>query len=103
MATEPGSGALARTMPLWHVARRSKPTLMCRRSSGVERALGKGEVECSIHSGGTINFFSDTWSVRPFAPALSQREGELAVRSLSPFFRGRGTLRRAVFIAATFI
>ena len=26
----------------------------CRRSSGVERALGKGEVECSIHSGGTI-------------------------------------------------
>ena len=26
---------------------------VCRRSSGVERALGKGEVECSIHSGGT--------------------------------------------------
>ncbi len=25
-----------------------------RRSSVVERALGKGEVECSIHSGGTI-------------------------------------------------
>ena len=27
----------------------------CRRSSVVERALGKGEAECSIHSGGTIN------------------------------------------------
>ena len=27
-----------------------------RRSSVVERTLGKGEVECSIHSGGTISF-----------------------------------------------
>ena len=37
--------------------RRAKQQLFrhfSRRSSGVERALGKGEVECSIHSGGTI-------------------------------------------------
>gem|GEM_PF-2616852 len=28
---------------------------MCRRSSGVERTLGKGEVDSSILSGGTIS------------------------------------------------
>ncbi len=27
----------------------------CCRSSGVEHSLGKGEVECSNHSGSTIN------------------------------------------------
>ena len=29
----------------------------CCRSSGVEHSLGKGEVECSNHSGSTIPFF----------------------------------------------
>ena len=29
------------------------PAVICRRSSVVERALGKGEVGCSIHPGGT--------------------------------------------------
>ena len=29
---------------------------ICRRSSGVERAIGNGEVDSSILSGGTINF-----------------------------------------------
>ena len=31
------------------------PCRSCRRSSGVEHTLGKGGVECSIHSGGTIS------------------------------------------------
>ena len=34
-------------------------SIKCRRSSGVERTLGKGEVDSSILSGGTI-FFSPT-------------------------------------------
>jgi hypothetical protein len=29
---------------------------LCRRSSGVERAIGNGEVDSSILSGGTISF-----------------------------------------------
>ena len=38
--------------PLWHKA--GTDSTVSRRSSGVEHALGKGGVECSIHSGGTI-------------------------------------------------
>ena len=36
----------------------SAPSTPGRHSSGVERTLGKGEVESSILSGGTISFFS---------------------------------------------
>ena len=44
------TGLLAGQRWLWHIP---LPQGYRRRSSGVERALGKGEVECSIHSGGT--------------------------------------------------
>ena len=50
--------------------RRAKQQLFrhfSRRSSGVERALGKGEVECSIHSGGTSQLHtSNTFKIRTF-------------------------------------
>ena len=56
-APDRGHGCQTGPMPvapiasLWHGARR----IPCRRSSGVEHALGKGGVEGSIPSGGTIN------------------------------------------------
>ena len=42
---------------VWHVPPAFAPRCdtMCRRSSGVERTLGKGEVDSSILSGGTIS------------------------------------------------
>ena len=36
------------------MSRKASTKTSGRRSSVVERTLGKGEVECSIHSGGTI-------------------------------------------------
>ena len=45
------SRTLAFPNSLWHVPRAFN---MCRRSSGVERTLGKGEADSSILSGGTI-------------------------------------------------
>ena len=51
-------GTLARKQTLWHCARLHAQDLMpgriCRRSSGVERAIGNGEADSSILSGGTI-------------------------------------------------
>ena len=51
-------GTLARKQTLWHCARLHVQNLMpgrrCRRSSGVERAIGNGEADSSILSGGTI-------------------------------------------------
>ena len=43
--------SLAGLAPLWHKA---NLPIACRRSSGVERALGKGEARSSILRGGTI-------------------------------------------------
>ena len=52
-------GTLARKQTLWHCARLHAQDLMpgriCRRSSGVERAIGNGEADSSILSGGTIS------------------------------------------------
>ena len=58
---------LAPDGPLWQCPRdfrAVRSNLNRPRSSGVEHSLGKGEVECSIHSVGTI--FSR--SVRPYSP-----------------------------------
>ena len=49
--TRPLPHCLARNKPLWH-----KAHLAGRRSSGVERALGKGEASGSIPLGGTSLF-----------------------------------------------
>ena len=51
-------GTLAREQSLWHCAQPHvkdlKIWLRRRRSSGVERAIGNGEADSSILSGGTI-------------------------------------------------
>ena len=52
-------GTLAREQTLCHCARFHVQDMMlgrrCRRSSGVERAIGNGEADSSILSGGTIS------------------------------------------------
>jgi hypothetical protein len=61
-------GTLARKQTLWHCARLHVQDLMpgrrCRRSSGVERAIGNGEADSSILSGGTI-YFNDLACICP--------------------------------------
>ena len=89
------SRTLAFPITLWHVPRAFN---MCRRSSGVERTLGKGEADSSILSGGTIlspPIRSIHYRITPKAHPLIGYRWRVqmgGVRSIRPGQKGPNTL-----------